>query len=91
MIYIPALARDLDYPEILGLAVPKPVLVLNCNQDALFTVPEMQRADRILSEVYQKAGAPDRYRASFYEGGHKFDLAMQAEAFQWFDRWLRQA
>ena len=69
MIYIPGLPRDLDYPEILGLAVPKPVLVLNCNQDALFTVPEMQRADRMLTEVYRKARAPDRYRASFYRAG----------------------
>jgi len=89
MIYIPGLARDLDYPEIAGLAAPKPVLVLSCNQDALFTVPEMQRADRMLTEVYAKAGGPDRYRTSFYEGGHKFDLAMQAEAFAWFDKWLK--
>ena len=83
--------RDLDYPEIVGLAAPKPVLVLNCNQDALFTVPEMQRADRMLTEVYAKAGGPDRYRASFYEGGHKFDLEMQTEAFAWFDKWLARA
>jgi hypothetical protein len=88
MIYIPGLARDLDYPEIVGLAAPKPVLVLNCNQDALFTVPEMQRADRMLTEVYEKAGGPDRYRARLYEGGHKFDLPMKAEAFAWFDKWL---
>ncbi len=89
MIYIPGLPRDLDYPEILGLTVPNPVLVLNNREDALFTVPEMQRADGILSEVYRKAGAGDHYRASFYPGPHKFDLQMQSEAFQWFDRWLR--
>ena len=29
MIYIPGLPRDLDYPEILGLRVPLPTLVLN--------------------------------------------------------------
>jgi dienelactone hydrolase len=91
MIYIPGLAPDLDYPEIAGLAAPKPVLVLSCNQDALFTVPEMQRADQMLTEVYAKTGGPDRYRTSFYEGGHKFDLAMQAEAFAWFDKWLGRA
>ena len=52
-------------------------------------MPEMQRADRILTEVYTKAGAPERYRASFYDGPHKFDRAMQKEAFAWFDRWLK--
>ncbi|MBM3728197.1 MAG: hypothetical protein FJW40_22570 [Acidobacteria bacterium] len=90
MIYIPSLARDLDYPEILGLAAPVPVLVLNNRQDQLFTMPEMERADRILAEVYRKAKASDRYKANFHDGPHKFDRAMQAEAFAWFDKWLKR-
>lgn len=89
MCYLPGLPRELDYPEVLGLGAPNPVLVLNNRQDALFTMPEMERADRILTEVYKKAGAPDHYRGSFYDGPHKFDLAMQKEAFDWFDRWLK--
>jgi len=89
MVYIPSLARDLDYPEILGLNLPHPVMVLNNREDQLFTVPEMERADRILSEVYRKAGIAERYRAKFYPGPHKFDRDMQADAFQWFDRWLK--
>ena len=89
MCYVPGLPRDLDYPEVLGLGVPNPALVLNNRQDALFTMPEMERADRILTEVYKKAGAPERYRASFYDGPHKFDREMQQEAFAWFDRWLK--
>ncbi len=89
MCYIPGLPLDLDYPEVLGLRVPKPTLVLNNDDDDLFTPPEMHRADRILGGVYAKAGAADRYHASFYPGEHKFDLKMQEEAFAWFDRWLR--
>ncbi|MBC7315185.1 MAG: hypothetical protein H5T70_02030, partial [Chloroflexi bacterium] len=89
MVYVPLLPRDLDYPEILGLRVPLPTLVLNNRQDSLFTLPEMERADRILAEVYAKAGASERYRCTFYDGPHKFDLPMQAEAFAWFDQWLK--
>ena len=89
MIYIPGLAPFLDYPEVLGLTVPNPVLVLNNREDALFTMPEMERADRILKDVYRKADAAERYRGSFYSGPHKFDLEMQQEAFEWFDRWLK--
>ena len=63
MVYIPGLPLDLDYPEVLGLRVPLPTLVLNDVEDSLFTLAEMQRADRILAEVYAKAGAADRYRA----------------------------
>ena len=89
MVYIPGLSRDLDYPEILGLNLPNPVMVLNNREDDLFTVPEMERADKILRDVYHKAGADDHYRMKFYPGPHKFDREMQAEAFQWFDRWLK--
>jgi dienelactone hydrolase len=88
MIYIPGLPRLLDYPEILGLHAPRPALVLNNTDDHLFTVEEMRRADRILAELFTKAGAKDRYRCVFYPGPHKFDLPMQAEAFAWFERWL---
>jgi dienelactone hydrolase len=89
MIYIPGLPADLDYPEILGLRVPLPTLVLNDSDDGLFTLAEMRRADQILSDVYQKAGAANRYTCTFYPGPHKFDRAMQAEAFAWFERWLK--
>lgn len=89
MVYVPLLPRDLDYPEILGLRAPLPTLVLNDRDDSLFTLPEMQRANRILAEVYAKTGAAERYHCSFYDGPHKFDLPMQTEAFAWFDRWLK--
>lgn len=89
MTYVPLLPKDLDFPEILGLRVPLPTMVLNDEDDQLFTLPEMKRADEILVDVYKKAGASDKYRGSFYPGPHKFDLAMQREAFEWFDQWLK--
>jgi dienelactone hydrolase len=89
MTYVPILPNELDFPEILGLRVPLPTLVLNDTDDELYTVPEMNAADKILEEIYRKAGASDKYKCSFYPGGHKFDANMQAEAFNWFDRWLK--
>jgi len=89
MTYVPILPNELDFPEILGLRVPLPTLVLNDNEDDLYTPDEMKRADNILSEVYEKAGAAANYKCSFYPGPHKFDAAMQKEAFDWFDRWLK--
>ena len=88
MLYVPLLPRDLDFPEILGLRVPLPTMVLNNSEDALFTPAEMHRADEMLRQVWRKAGHAERYRCSFYPGPHKFDQAMQAEAYAWFDRWL---
>lgn len=88
MTYAPLLPKYLDFPEVLGLRVPLPTMTLSCNDDALYTLPEMKRADKILQDVYKKAGASERYSGRFYAGGHKFDQQMQLDAFDWFDRWL---
>ena len=88
MIYPPGLPKDLDYPEILGLRVPLPTLVQNCREDQLFSLQEVERADRILAEVFSKAGAGNKYRSTMYPGGHRFDKEMQSEAFLWLDNYL---
>ncbi len=89
MTYVPLLPKDLDFPEILALRAPAPTMVLNCREDPLYTMPEMQRADAMIAETFKRAKASDRYRSIYYDGGHKFDRAMQADAFDWFDRFLK--
>jgi hypothetical protein len=89
MIYVPLLPRELDFPDIMSLRAPLPTLVLNDIEDNLFTLNEMKKADKMLQQVFDKAGASDKYKCSFYPGPHKFDMAMQKEAFEWFDRWLK--
>ncbi|MDB5276517.1 MAG: twin-arginine translocation signal protein [Ferruginibacter sp.] len=90
MVYVPLLPNELDFPEILGLRAPLATLVLNDEQDDLYTLPEMKAADKILREVYAKAGAANHFNCSYYPGPHKFDAKMQAEAFAWFDKWLKK-
>lgn len=90
MAYVPLLPNELDFPEILGLRTPLPTMVLNDSEDQLYTLPEMKRADQILTDVYKKAKAEERYKCSFYPGPHKFDAKMQEEAFAWFDKWLKK-
>lgn len=85
MIYIPHLAREMDYSEIFSLQAPKPRFVLSCEEDGIFDYHEQQRAHGILREVYEKAGAPSQLRTQFYPGGHKFDQPMQEDVFDWFD------
>jgi dienelactone hydrolase len=89
MTYVPQLPNYLDFPEIIGLRVPLPTLVLNTRQDPLYTPSGMKEADKILSAVYKKAGALKNYKCSFYPGVHKFDIPMQEEAFAWMDRLLK--
>jgi predicted esterase len=90
MTYVPLLPKDLDFPEILALRVPLPTMVLNCRQDQLYTMPEMERADAMIADTFRRANASEKYRSIYYDGGHKFDAEMQTDAFDWFDRWLKK-
>jgi hypothetical protein len=89
MIYIPLLPDLMDYPDILGMRVPLPSLVLATKEDPLFTLEEVENAGRKLEAIYNKVKASEAFNISFYDGPHKFDLPMQQEAFNWFDRWLK--
>ena len=89
MAYVPLLPNELDFPEILGLRAPLPTMVLNDEEDQLYTLPEMKQADKILQEIYTKANASSHYKSSYYPGLHKFDKQMQSDAFDWFDKWLK--
>ena len=89
MTYAPLLPNYLDFPEILGLRAPLPTMTLNNNDDDLYTLSEMKKADATLQQVFAKAGAADHYRGGFYPGEHKFDQQMQQDAFGWFDSWLK--
>ena len=89
MTYVPLLPAYLDFPEILGMRMPLPTMVLNDSEDGLYTLPEMKRAVKILEDNFAKAGASDKLSCRFYPGPHKFDAEMQKDAFDWFDRWLK--
>jgi dienelactone hydrolase len=89
MAFIPLLAGELDFPEILSLRMPRATLVQNTTEDALYTLAEVRAAEAILREAFAKAGAADRFDFRYYPGPHKFDRPMQADAFDWFDRWLK--
>lgn len=90
MLYTPLLPRFLEFPEIMGLRTPLPTMVQSNQEDQLFTLTEMRKADGILKELYKKANASDRYVGKFYGGPHKFDAEMQSDAFDWFDSWLKK-
>ena len=89
MLYVPLLPNELDFPEILGLRAPLPSLVLNDEQDDLYTMQGMNDAEKILKEVYTKANTENNFKCNYYPGPHKFDKKMQADAFDWFDKWLK--
>jgi len=89
MLYVPHLSRYLDLPDLISLHAPAPLMVQYNIDDELYTLDGQRRADEKLRQIYTKMGFPENYYGKFYPGPHKFDLAMQEDAFKWFERWLK--
>ncbi|MFB3826404.1 MAG: alpha/beta hydrolase family protein [Bryobacteraceae bacterium] len=87
--FVPEVHRYLDWPDIAALRAPKPLMVLQCKQDGLFPLEGMQDAVSKIAAVYAKAGASSRFDGRFYDVPHQFNVAMQEDAFDWFDRHLK--
>jgi hypothetical protein len=77
-----------DWPDIAACRAPSPLMVQYDLDDQLFTREGMRAAHRRLKAHYASVRAPRHYVGRFYPGPHKFDLAMQREAFQWLSRTL---
>jgi dienelactone hydrolase len=88
---VPGLYRYLDYPDVASLAMPTPLLVINGSKDELFEPAGVRASFEKLAACYAKAGVPDRLRTRLYDTPHEFNLAMQAEAWDWLAKRLHGA
>jgi dienelactone hydrolase len=85
----PSVFRALDHPDVAAIGAPRPLLVLQCEQDELFSMEAMRLACDDLRQVYADWGQPERFDARFYDVPHSFTRRMQEELFAWLDQWLR--
>jgi dienelactone hydrolase len=88
MHYVPGLFQELDLPDTVTLACPRPLLVMQGSQDRLFPLSGVQHTLDRIGQAYAKVGMADRYLSRIFDAPHQFNLAMQEEAFAWFDHWL---
>ena len=82
-------ARYGDWSDIAACRAPSPLLVQYDLQDYLFTEQGMHDAHLRLQNHYASVGKPEAYTGQFYPGTHKFDLEMQAAAFDWLKGQLK--
>jgi dienelactone hydrolase len=88
MIYIPGLYAALDLPDAVGLHAPGALLVQQCSRDALYPMVAMKGSVDKLARIYAKAGIPEKFRGTFHDVPHSFNVAMQEEAFGWIEKWI---
>ncbi|MCM1321056.1 MAG: alpha/beta fold hydrolase [Bacteroides sp.] len=81
----PFIAKYLDYPDVAGLAAPKPMMILAGEQDGLFPVDSVKEAFGKMHKIYAAAGAENKLNTQFHPNGHEFNSALQTQAFDWLD------
>jgi predicted esterase len=86
---IPGLYHYLDLPDVVSMNVPGGLMIIHGTRDGLFTNEGVAAAYEKIAAVYRKAGAPERFQGTTYDGPHEFNAEMQEKAFAWLDRWLK--
>ncbi len=90
MIYVPRQLEYLDLPDVVTLGAPKPLLIINCKKDQLYTMEAMQASAGKIAGIYEKLGAADRIKVSWYDVPHSFNAGMQDDAIRWLEFWLKK-
>jgi dienelactone hydrolase len=89
MFFPPGLSCFADWPDLAACRAPSPLMVQFDRDDQLFSLEGMEAAHLRIQDHYNRSGDPEAYEGRFYPGPHKFDLAMQVEAFTWLKERLR--
>jgi dienelactone hydrolase len=82
----PGLPRFLDFPDVAGIAAPRPMLFFNGGLDPLFPADGVRVAYDKLRAVWRSCRAEQRlWLKTWPDLGHVFTHRMQDEVFAWLD------
>jgi len=84
MFFPHGLAEKLDWPGMAILGDPTPLYIQYCENDQLFTIDGMRRADSLISRHYSESNI--EYRGDFFQVKHSFTVEMQELAFDWLEQ-----
>ncbi|WP_329341951.1 alpha/beta fold hydrolase [Streptomyces sp. NBC_01352] len=85
----PGLPRFLDFPDVAGIAAPRPMLFFSGALDTLFPADGVRVAHDKLRAVWRSRHAEERLHLKTWPDlGHVFVDRMQDDVFTWLDRVL---
>jgi dienelactone hydrolase len=86
---LPGIRNLLDYPDVASIACPKPMLFFNGTEDPLFPVPGVEASYTKMQGVWARRGVPEKLITKLWPVPHVFNTEMQAEAFAFLDKSLK--
>lgn len=78
-----------DFPLLTALIAPRPLLILNTDDDRIFPLDGVVEVFNKTRSVYDAMGAKEQLGLALYQGGHKDTQPLRVPAFHWFDRHLK--
>ena len=85
--YVPGIMRLGEMYDVAGLIAPRPILIVNGNDDPIFPRAGAEDAFAHLKEIYTVAGAADACEIFFGNGGHRY---YKEPVWPFVGRWLAQ-
>lgn len=85
--YIPGIANHFDMGDLAGLIAPRPLVVVNGQQDDIFPVDSAVKQAEIARCLYEASGAPQNFRHVIGPEGHRFYAALGWPAFDELTGW----
>ncbi|MDB6034316.1 MAG: hypothetical protein JWM16_4654 [Verrucomicrobiales bacterium] len=78
-----------DYPQVAALVAPRPLLLVNTDNDTIFPLDGVQRLYWKLRNVYGLYGSNANLGLVIGPGPHKDTQDLQVPVFRWFNRFLK--
>ncbi len=70
--YVPGLLKVAEMGDLAGLVAPRPLILVNGDQDGIFPIAGGRREFARLQNIYAAAGAPHACHHLVCQGGHRF-------------------
>jgi cephalosporin-C deacetylase-like acetyl esterase len=84
-------AEGIDEVDLLCAAVPKPMLLMAGEYDAVFHIQDTRQLAGEVQDFYEQSGAADRFKFFVDRAGHGYSLAQARQFVQFMNRWLLDA
>lgn len=78
-----------DYPQLAALAAPRPLLIVNTDDDNIFPLDGVVRLRDKVRRVYDLLGAGEKCGLVITPGPHKDTQELQVPVMRWFNRHLK--
>jgi dienelactone hydrolase len=78
-----------DISNLVCDLAPRPFLMTNGNEDAIFPVDGVNEIAEAARKAYAEKGLPNHFKSILFEGGHSFPEEVKEQAYNWLDKFLK--